>query len=89
MFNAFATNESQPLLNALVEWSGYAHIKAASDEGEAKRFTRHFGEFDANAAKNAFAGLEDNAAGLDVLLESAAVGAIAGSVCLVLLGVEL
>ena len=76
MLDAFAANKLQAFVDALVEWSGHAHIKAAPNEGKAEGFTRHFGEFDANAAKNAFAGLEHNATGLDVLLESTAVGAV-------------
>lgn len=49
-----------------------ANVEAAADESESERFGGPFGEFDADAAKDALARFEEDVAGMMMLLEGAA-----------------
>ena len=83
MAHAFFRNRPQAVLNGVAEGGRYPHVEAAADKSQAQRFGGQFGQFDTDSAENTFARLEDDAAGLELLLkgpalrvESVGVGAI-------------
>ena len=88
-FDAFAGHFLQAALDALVEWRGDADIKTTTDKGQSERLAGQFRQLHANATEDAFAGFEDNSAGLDMLLERAALLAVTAGVGFIKLGVGL
>src|ERR1035441_7599223 len=77
------------LLDGAVERPGHPHVEAASDKSQAQRFGRHFGQLDANPAENAFARLEEDAAGLELPGKGPALGAEPAGVGALNMGVVL
>jgi len=87
--DALFSGAAETFLDGGIEGSGHADIEPAANEGQAERFASQLGQANANAAENAFAGLEDDAAGLDLLLERPALGAKPAGIGSVNLGVML
>ena len=80
VFYAFLGYFLEAVLDGLVEGSGDADIETASDKGQSERFAGHFGQFHADTAQDAFAGLEDDPAGLYLLLERSTLAAVTAGV---------
>lgn len=73
--DAFLRHGHHAGLNGAVEGRRQAHVEAASNKSQAQRFGGHLGQFDADAAENALARLENDAAKLELLIEGPALGA--------------
>src|SRR5690349_4162204 len=72
MLDTFPRDFLQTLFDGLAKRRGDLNIEAASDECQSEWFSGQFGQPDANATTNAFAGLENDAARLNKLLKAAA-----------------
>ena len=59
----------QSLFDSVAQRGADADVKTASDKSEPQGFACHFREPDTNAAEDAFAGLEDHIAILELLFE--------------------
>jgi len=76
MFDAVLGDFLESFTDGMLQGGGDLDIEAASNEREAEGFAGLFGELDADAAEDAFAGFEDDAAGLADLGEAAALAAV-------------
>ena len=69
MLDTFRGDFFQAFFDGGMKWSRDAHIETASDERKPERFFCQFSEPHTDAAADAFARLEDDAAGLDDLFK--------------------
>jgi hypothetical protein len=69
MFDAFLGCLSESILNGTVKWGRYPHVKPTPDKSDTQRFPGDLSQLDADPAKDAFPGFEDDSSRLDLLLE--------------------
>jgi hypothetical protein len=69
MLDAFFSNLLETFCYRVIKRGANLYVKSAANEREAKRLARQFGKLNADPAQDAFAWLENYAAGLNLLLE--------------------
>jgi hypothetical protein len=72
VFDTFGGDLLESVGEGTVERGGDLDVETASDEGEPERFGGVFGDVNADAAEDTFAGFEDDVGGMPVLFEEAA-----------------
>ena len=70
MLHAFFSNLLETLRNRVIKGGANPYVKSSPNKSEAQRLARQFSEFNADPAKDAFARLKNDAAGLQLLIKA-------------------